>query len=134
MSIPGCQLRAQVDQMARQKTLARLLESAHARSDEDEYPLVLQKIHEVLQIDPGNAASIDLKDRIEGRRGDRQFEKWIELSRQHAGNHAYAQHTMRCRTRSRFVRKTHACPSRPGRSSPPKSLAALAAPAIARVQ
>ena len=82
-------LRAQIDQMARKKTLAQLLESARARYEEEEDPLALQKIHEVLQLDPTNVAALGLKARIEDRRSERQFENWISLARQHVDNHSY---------------------------------------------
>lgn len=83
-------LRAQIDQVARHKTIAHLLESARARYEEDEDPLALQKIEEILQLDPGNVAALDLKSRIQGRRSERQIENWIRLARQHADNHSYA--------------------------------------------
>jgi Flp pilus assembly protein TadD len=82
-------LRAQIDQQARKKTLAQLLESARARYEEEEDPLALQKIHEVLQLDPTNVAALGLRAKIEDRRSERQFENWISLARQHVDNHSY---------------------------------------------
>jgi serine/threonine-protein kinase len=82
-------LRTQIDQVTRQRTIAQLLESARARFEEEEDPLALQKIQEVLQIDPSNVAALALKSRIEDRRSERQIEKWIRLARQHVDNHAY---------------------------------------------
>ena len=82
-------LRTQVDQVARQRTLAQLLESARARFDEDEDPLALHKIQEVLHLDPGNAAALGLKRKIEERRSERQIEQWIRLANQHLQNHSY---------------------------------------------
>jgi serine/threonine protein kinase len=83
-------LRSQIDAMARRKTIAQLLDSARARYDEGEDSLALQKIHDVLTRDPGNTTARELKGRIEERRSDRQFEKWLTLARQHADHHAYA--------------------------------------------
>ena len=82
-------LRAQIDQVARQKTISQLLESARARYEEDEDPLALQKLQEVLQLDPTNVTALGLKSKIEDRRSERQIEKWIQLARQHVDNHSY---------------------------------------------
>ena len=82
-------LRAQIDQVARQKTVAQLLESARARYEEEEDPLALQKIQEVLQLDPTNVSALALKSKIEDRRSERQIEKWLQLARQHVDNHSF---------------------------------------------
>lgn len=82
-------LRGQIDQVMRQRTIAQLLESARARFEEEEDPLALQKIQEILQIDPNNVAALGLKSRIDNRRSERQIEKWLRLARQHMDNHAY---------------------------------------------
>ncbi len=83
-------LRAQIDQIARQKTVAQLLESARARYEEEEDPLALQKIQEVLQLDPTNVGALGLKSKIEDRRSERQIEKWIQLAQQHSSNRSYS--------------------------------------------
>jgi len=82
-------LRTQIDQVVRQKTIAQLMESARARYEEDEDPLALQKIQDVLQLDPNNVAALGLKSKIENRRSERQVEKWLRLARQHVDNHSY---------------------------------------------
>src|SRR5579863_4056510 len=82
-------LRTQIDQVVRQKTIAQLLESARARFEEDEDPLALQKLQEILQLDPNNVAALGLKSKIENRRSERQVEKWLRLAHQHLDNHAY---------------------------------------------
>jgi serine/threonine protein kinase len=83
-------LRAHIDQAVRHKTLTTLLQSARSRYEQGEEPLALQKINEALQIDPDNATALELKVKIEERRSEREFEKWIALARQHAENRAYA--------------------------------------------
>jgi serine/threonine protein kinase len=83
-------LRAQIDQIARQKTVAQLLESASARFEEQEDPLALQKIQEVLHLDPTNVGALSLKSKIEGRRSERQMDKWLHLAQQHVENRSYA--------------------------------------------
>ncbi len=82
-------LRRQLDRSVRQKTVAQLLSSAKARFEEDEDPLALQKIQEILQLEPGNAAAMGLKSKIESRRSERQIENWYRLAQQHIDNHAY---------------------------------------------
>ena len=83
-------LRTQIDQVVRQRTIAQLLESARARYEEEEDPLALQKIQEILQLDPSNAPALGLKSKIEDRRSERQIEKWLALARQHVDNHSYS--------------------------------------------
>src|SRR5262249_51550552 len=83
------ELRAEVDKVVRRRTLAQLLESAQARFEEDEDPLALQKLHEVLQIDPGNVDALGLKARIEARRSERQVEQWMRLAPPHNPNQSY---------------------------------------------
>jgi serine/threonine-protein kinase len=82
-------LRAQIDQIARQKTVAQLLESARARYEEQEDPLALQKLQEILQIDPTNVGALGLKSKIEDRRSERQIEQWVQLAQQHVSNKSY---------------------------------------------
>ena len=82
-------LRTQVDQIARQRTIAQLLDSARARYEEDEDPLALSKLQEVLNLDPTNVIALSLKSKIDDRRSERQIEKWVRLAQQHVNNHAY---------------------------------------------
>jgi hypothetical protein len=49
-------------------SISQLMESAHARYEEQEDPLTLQKIHEILQLDPQNVTALSLKNKI-GTRG-----------------------------------------------------------------
>jgi serine/threonine protein kinase len=82
-------LRRQLDRSVRQKQIAQLLSTAKARFEEDEDPLALQKIQEILQLEPGNTAAIGLKSKIESRRGERQIESWYRLAQQHIENRSY---------------------------------------------
>src|ERR1700676_1848322 len=82
-------LRRQLDRSVRQKNVAQLMSSAKARFEEEEDPLALQKIQEILQLEPGNAAAMGLKSKIESRRSERQIESWYRLAQQHIENHAY---------------------------------------------
>lgn len=84
-------LKAQIEQTVRQRTIRQLLESARTRIEEDELPLALQKIQNVLDIDPANADALALKSQVERQRSERQIENWFRLVRQHVENQDYLQ-------------------------------------------
>ena len=83
-------LRRQLDQAVRQKTIGQLLESARTCMEEEEYLLALQKIQEILQLDPTNAAATTLKAGIETRRSEAKVDEWLKLARQHLENNAFS--------------------------------------------
>ncbi len=83
-------LRRQLDQAVRQKSIAHLLESARTCMQEEEYLLALQKIQEVLQLDPTNSAAVTLRATIETRRSEAKVEEWTKLARQHLENNAFS--------------------------------------------
>ncbi len=82
-------LRQQLDTTVRRRTITQLLDAAKARFDEEEDPLALQKIQEVLEMEPDNVSALSLKSKIESRRSEKQIENWYRLARQHTDNHAY---------------------------------------------
>ncbi len=82
-------LRRQLDGAVRRKTISQLLDAAKARFEDDEDPLALQKLQEVLQMEPDNSTALTLKSKIENRRSERQVDNWYKLARQHIDNHAY---------------------------------------------
>lgn len=84
-------LRIQVDQAVRQKSIRQLLDSARTRLDEEEFPLALQKVQEVLAIDAENADALGLKATIERQRGLHQVENWFRLVEQHLHNSSFTQ-------------------------------------------
>ncbi len=83
-------LKRQIDIAARQKRIRQLLESARSRLEGEEYPLALQKVQEILTLDPDNAEAIILKSRIEGVRSEKQIDGWLRLARQHIENNAFS--------------------------------------------
>ncbi len=83
-------MRQQLDKAVRQKTITQLMDAAKARYEEEEDPLSLQKLQEILQIEPDNAPALGLKSKIEKRRSERQIESWYRLAHQHVENHAYS--------------------------------------------
>ncbi len=84
-------LRMQIDQAARKKAVRQLLESARTRFEQEEFPLALQKIQEVLRIDADNADALGLKADIENRRSEHQVENWFSLVRAHMGRNAFTE-------------------------------------------
>jgi eukaryotic-like serine/threonine-protein kinase len=84
-------LRMQIDQAIRQKSIRQLLDSARTRREEDELPLALQKIREVLEIDPKNVDALALRSDIEKERSDRQVENWFRLAEQHFHHRSFSQ-------------------------------------------
>ncbi len=84
-------IRLQSEQAIRQKTIRQLLESARTRMEEDEYPLALQKVQEVLNIDPDNVDASSLRKQIERQRSENQIENWFRLVGQHLDNQDYSQ-------------------------------------------
>lgn len=84
-------LRMQLDQAIQQKSIRELLESARMRFEEEEYPLALQKVKEVLDLDPQNSDAKQLREEIDRCRGEKQVDNWYRLVRLHIDNQAFAQ-------------------------------------------
>jgi len=82
-------LRCQINRAVQQKTIDQLLGSARARLEEDECPLALQKILQVLELDPENAAALGLKSTIEKKNTQRKIEGWFRLAQQHISKYDY---------------------------------------------
>src|SRR5262249_16618934 len=57
---------------------------------EEEYQLALQKIQEILQIEPRHAGAMTLRHEIENKRSAEQIGKWMALAQQHLDNNAYS--------------------------------------------
>ncbi len=76
-------LRAQIDEAVRQKRIRQLFEGAQTRAEQDEIPLALDKLREVLELDPENAEALAMTRRIEAQRNSAQISQWIALAKQH---------------------------------------------------
>ncbi len=83
-------LKKQIESTGKQKTIGQLLQSARTRFENDEYPLSLQKIQEILQLDPGNAQALGLKASIENKMIARKIDEWFRLAQQHLDNQAWS--------------------------------------------
>ncbi len=76
-------LRAQIDEAVKHKRIRQLLESAQTRAEQDEVFLALEKLREVLEIDPENVEAPAIRRRIEAQRSSDQISDWMNLARQH---------------------------------------------------
>ena len=84
-------LRGQVDAAVRQTRIRQMLESARRFFEAGEYPLALRKVQEALELDPGDASALALKNQVEKERREKKISEWITLARQHIGNQAFRQ-------------------------------------------
>ena len=82
-------LRMRAEQATRSKAIYHLIESARTRMEEEEYPLALQNIQRVLDIDPANVDALAMKSDIERHRSATQIEKWLQIGRQHCDNRLF---------------------------------------------
>ena len=79
-------LRSQIDMTMRQRKIRQLIESARARIEQDEIPLGLDKLREVLVLDPENVDALALKAATENKRSEDQAVRWVELGTTHLSN------------------------------------------------
>jgi serine/threonine-protein kinase len=79
-------LRMQIEMAVKQKKIRQLLESARARMEQDEIPLALDKLREVLELDPENSDALAMRETMQKQRSEAQIAKWLELAEAHLGN------------------------------------------------
>jgi serine/threonine protein kinase len=79
-------LRMQIDLAVKQKKIRQLLESARARMEQDEIPLALDKLREVLDLDPQNPEALAMRQAMEKQRSESLIAKWIDLAQTHLSN------------------------------------------------
>ncbi len=61
-------LRVKTEQAARSRTIQQLIESAWMRMEEQDYPLALQNVQRVLDLDPANADALAMRREIDRQR------------------------------------------------------------------
>jgi serine/threonine-protein kinase len=83
-------LRMQIEMAAKAKKTRQLLESARARMEQDEIPLALDKIREVLELDPQNPDALALRHSMEKQRSESQISRWLELAQTHLNNRDFS--------------------------------------------
>jgi eukaryotic-like serine/threonine-protein kinase len=83
-------LRVKTEQAARARTIYQFIESARTRMEEQEYPLAMQNVQRVLDLDPGNIDALAMKAEVDRRRSFNQVEKWLQIAQQHFDNKLFA--------------------------------------------
>jgi serine/threonine protein kinase len=83
-------LRVKTEQSARSRTIYQLIESARTRMEEQEYPLALQNVQRVLDLDPANANGVAMRREIDRRRIAGHIEKWLQIAQQNFDNKLFA--------------------------------------------
>jgi serine/threonine protein kinase len=83
------ELRSKIDAAIRRKTIDQLIETAQSRIEAQEYPLALQKIYEVLQLEPLHAQALVLKSTVESLRTERDIDQWFRLANEHLQRFAF---------------------------------------------
>ena len=83
-------LRRCINDSQRQRMIAQLLDSARTRAEQQEYPLALQKLQELLALDPAHGAALALQRSIENRRSEQKIEDWLRLAHQHKEQNAFS--------------------------------------------
>ena len=84
-------LRSQIDEFNKQKRVRQLYEAAQTRLEQDEIPLALDKLQEILKIDPQNSEAFKLRKKIEQQRSDQQVAEWLALARKHLDRHDFSE-------------------------------------------
>jgi len=79
-------LRAQIETVKKQKKTRQLLESARARMEQDEIALALDKLREVLEVDPQNPEALAMRTSMEQQQSAGQVGRWLELAQTHFEN------------------------------------------------
>ncbi len=83
-------LSIQAEDAIRARTIFQLLESARLRLEEEDYPLAMQKVQSVLDLDRENIDALALKHEIEEKRGIAGIDKWYQIARQHLDNNLFS--------------------------------------------
>lgn len=76
-------LRQQIDRSRQQSRLEKLLSHARRLCQAGEYPIALQKIHDLLELDPQNLDALALKDEIGRAQIETSVATWLSLARKH---------------------------------------------------
>ncbi len=94
---------SQIELAMTKKRIDHLLAAARARIEQDEIPLGLEKLRELLDLAPENPDALALKAMAEKKRSETQAGKWITLAGTHINNCDFAsaryaaQEALKCR-------------------------------------
>ncbi len=84
-------LRSQLDEHNKQKRVRQLFEAAQTRLEQDEIPLALEKLQEIIKIDPQNPEALKLRKKIEQQRSQQQVGEWLGLAHEHLERHDFSE-------------------------------------------
>jgi serine/threonine protein kinase len=84
-------LRSQLDEYTKQKRVRQLFEAAQTREEQGEIPLAIEKLHEILRIDPQHPEAQLMRRRIEDQRSQEQVSDWLKLAHQHLERNDFQQ-------------------------------------------
>ena len=84
-------LRSQIDEFNRHKRVRQLFEAAQTRVEQDEIPLALEKLQEILKIDPQNPEALKLRKKIDQQRNQQQKDEWLDLARKHLDRNDFSE-------------------------------------------
>ncbi|MDE1178241.1 MAG: protein kinase [Edaphobacter sp.] len=83
-------LTADIKSATRKRSVDHLLESAHARVQDGEYRLALQRVSEVLQLDPRREEALVLQHDIEALRAEADIADWLRVGQQHLDKFSFS--------------------------------------------
>jgi len=83
-------LAANIKTAAKNRTIEQLLESARARAQDGEYRLALQRVNEVLQLEPRQEDALVLQHDIEARRAEADIADWLRVGQQHLDKFSFS--------------------------------------------
>ncbi|HEY3454736.1 MAG TPA: protein kinase [Bryobacteraceae bacterium] len=84
-------LHSQIQESIREKRIQQLFESAQTRLEQDEIPMALEKLREILELDPQNSEAQAMRNRIEEQRSQQQISRWLSLAREHFERHDFSE-------------------------------------------
>lgn len=82
-------LAASIKSSIKSRTIDQLLESAGARVQDGEYRLALQRVHEILQLEPRHESALVLQHDIEARRAEADIADWLRVGQQNLGKFSF---------------------------------------------
>ncbi len=83
-------LAAKVKAANKKRTIDHLLDSARARVQDGEYRLALQRVNEVLQLEPRQEDALVLQHDIEARRAEADIVDWLRVGQQHLDKFSFS--------------------------------------------
>ena len=84
-------LHSQIQESIREKRIQQLFESAQTRLEQDQIPMALEKLREILELDPQNSGAQAMRNRIEEQRSQQQISRWLSLAREHSERHDFSE-------------------------------------------